>query len=210
MSLDYIKSLRGDSPRRRIAELAAIIHAVRPVALDFASTFLFYFLLMAGADARIAAIVGVGLGVGQIVFMLMCRQRPSAMQIGSVVLVMLVGVVTLLTNDARIVFWKVSVIYLVLGCTMLRPGWMQRYIPPIAAEHLPPKVMIPWERIWAVLIMTTGLLSLVLSLTQSARVTATIFGIFAPVSKIVLFSIQYIRLRHRTLLRMQAQLEAAA
>lgn len=66
------------------------------------------------------------------------------MQVASVGLVTFVGGRTLLTNDARFVFWKVSAAVFVVGCAMLRPGGMRRHIPPIAAEHLPPAAMTPW------------------------------------------------------------------
>ena len=210
MSLDQLRSLQQDPVRRRLAELNAVVHAVTPVAVDFASTLLFYILLAFGADVQDAVILGVFLGLGQLVTMLMGRRRPSAMQIASVMLVLLVGGLTIFTNDARIMFWKVSVIYVVVGCSMLRPGWMKRHVPPIAADHLSSDVLQPWERAWATLVILTGVLNAALSSTQSPRTSAVVFGIFAPVTKIGLFTVQYLVLRRLTRRSMQARLELAA
>ncbi len=208
MSLDHLQSLRADPRRRRLAELSAIAHAVRPLAADFASTILFYALLAGGGGVRAATIAGVVLGFGQLAYMLLRGQRPSAMQVASIALVGLVGGITLLTNDARFMFWKVSAIYVVVGAAMLRPGWMRRHVPPIAAEHLPQAVLAPWERAWAGLLILTAAVNLTLSLTQSARTTALVFGVFAPASKVALFVVQYVTLRHRTRRRIREALEA--
>ena len=138
MSLDQLRSLHADPSGRRMAEIKAVAHAIAPIASDFASTALFYVMLACGLGVRGSMGVGLALGVAQFVYMLIRRRRTSAMQLASVALVVLVGVLTLVTNDARIIFWKVSIIYFVIGVSMLRPGWMRRHVPPIASNHLGP------------------------------------------------------------------------
>ena len=40
----------------------------------------------------------------------------------------------LLTDDPRFVMLKPTLIYCIVGTVMLKPGWMTRYLPPIARE----------------------------------------------------------------------------
>jgi hypothetical protein len=65
-----------------------------------------------------------------------------------------------------------------------------RYIPPIATDYLSQEVLTPWECLWAVLILLTGGLNLPLSVTQSARTTALMFGVFALTTTLALFTLQ--------------------
>ena len=51
-------------------------------------------------------------------------------------------VVSLLTGDPRYVLYETAVIYVVIGCTMLRRGWLVRYVPPIALIYLPGTTVI--------------------------------------------------------------------
>ena len=193
-----------------MAELRAVAHAVAPIASDFASTALFYITLGCGLDVRASMSIGLALGVGQFCYVLFRRRRTSAMQMASVALVVLVGALTLVTNDARIVFWKVSIIYVVLGGSMLRPGWMRRHVPPIALNHLDARALVPWERVWAVLLILTAGLNLLLAFTMSPRDAAMAFGASALASKLALFVVQYLILRGRARRSMRARLEAEA
>jgi intracellular septation protein A len=72
--------------------------------------------------------------VVQIGWLMARRQKIDAMQWLSIGLVVVSGVATLLTSDARFVMLKPSVIYCIVGAYMLRPGWMNRYLPPIAVQ----------------------------------------------------------------------------
>ena len=189
--------------------MKAVAHDVRPIASDFASTVLFYVMLAFGVGVRASIALGVALGVTQFAYMLARRRRTSAMQIASVALVVVVGALTLITNDPRIVFWKVSGIYFVLGGSMLRPGWMRRHVPPIALDHLDLGLLTPWERAWALLMLLTAVLNLALSLLVSPRVAAMAFSASALVSKVALFTAQYAILRRHTRRAMRTRLELA-
>jgi intracellular septation protein A len=50
----------------------------------------------------------------------------------SLFLVIASGTATVLTDDPRFVLFKPSAIYAIIGVVMLRPGWMNRYLPAIA------------------------------------------------------------------------------
>src|SRR6266540_3314933 len=86
------------------------------------------------SDLLLAVALGVGLGVIQIGWMKVRRQKIDTMQWLSIGLVVVSGIATMLTSDPRFVMLKPSVIYCIVAAYMLRPGWMTRYLPPIAVQ----------------------------------------------------------------------------
>lgn len=187
-----------------------MLHAARPLVVDLAATLSFYILLAATGDIRLATLFGMALGLCQIGWALWRRQPIAAMQWANVALVVAVGGVTLLLHDARPVLFQVSIIYLIVGAAMLQPGWILRYVPPIAAAHLPRRLVVASGFVWAALIIGTGLLNLVLTLTMPARSVAQVMGLWAPCSKLVLFAGQYLAFRSMTRRAIGARLRAAA
>src|SRR6185369_8720782 len=104
---------------------------------DLASTLLCLAVLLITKDLMLAVLLGVGLGIVQIGWMLARRQRIDTMQWLSIGLVVASGAATMLTNDPRFVMLKPTVIYCIVGAYMLRPGWLNRYLPPIAVQLVP-------------------------------------------------------------------------
>ena len=186
------------------------LYAVRPLATDLAATLVFYGVLAATGDVRAATLVGMGLGVAQVVYMKLRRRPIALLQWTSLALVVVMGGLTLITHDARFVLVKATVVYLGIGATMLQPGWMYRYVPPIATDHLPRKLVVGFGYVWAALILGTGALNLYLTLTLTAtpQVVASVMSIWAPASKVALFAIQY--LAFRTIARRSILAERAA
>ena len=190
----------------------SFLYAVRPLATDLAATLFFYAVLAITGDVSAATLVGMGLGVAQVIYMKL-RHRPIAlMQWTSLSLVVVMGGLTLLTHDARFVLVKATVVYLAIGAAMLQPGWMYRYVPPMATDHLPRNLVVGFGYVWAALIIGSGGLNLYLTLTASPRVVASVMSVWAPASKIGLFAIQYMTFRtiaRRSILAERAQAPAA-
>jgi intracellular septation protein len=187
-----LASLRHDPSRRRVLEFRAIVHVVRPIASDLLATVCFYAALAISGNVAIATLLGIGLGLAQLIWMLARGQNISPIQWASLSLVLIVGTLSLATGDARYVLYKASLIYLVIGAGMLRPGWLIRYIPPIALDYLARATIVAFGYLWAALILGTGLLNLLLTLTEPAKTVAIVMGIWAPSSKIALLAGQYI------------------
>lgn len=57
------------------------------------------------------------------------RREVRALQLLSLALILVSGSATLTTSDPRYVMAKPSMIAVVVGIFMLRPGWLARYIP---------------------------------------------------------------------------------
>jgi intracellular septation protein A len=122
---------------------------------------------------------------------LLARKKPiGTIQWLSVILVISSGAATLLTNDARFVMAKPSVIYVIVGAVMLKPGWMNRYMPPIALATVP-DIVYAFGFIWAGLMFASAALNVVLVLTLDATTWSAVISVYGIVSKLALFLIQY-------------------
>ena len=145
-------------------------------------------------DLILAVALGVGLGIVQIGW-LMARRKPiDTMQWLSIGLVVVSGAATMLTKDARFVMLKPTVIYCIVGAYMLRPGWMNRYLPPIAVAVVPDLAYV-FGFVWAGLMFGSGALNIALALTLDPVTWATTMSIWGIASKLALFLIQYVTMR---------------
>jgi len=170
-------------------------YAARPLVLDLATTLFFYLVLTTTHSVPFATGCGIALGLGQVLIMRLRGMPIARLQWTSLLLVMVMGGLTLITHDARFVLVKATVVYVAIGATMLEPGWMYRYIPPIAVDRIPRPMIVGFGYVWAMLIFGTGILNLYLTFTNKPEVVAKIMAIWAIVSKIVLFLVQFFSLR---------------
>ena len=157
---------------------------------DLASTLLFLAVLLTTKNLLLAVALGMILGAVQIGWLLARKKPIGTIQWLSVILVLSSGAATLLTNDARFVMAKPSVIYMIVGAVMLKPGWMNRYMPPIALATVP-DLVYAFGFIWAGLMFASAALNVVLVLTLDATTWSAVISVYGIVSKLALFLIQY-------------------
>lgn len=171
-----------------------LMQSGRMLVSDLAATLVFLIVLLTTKNLILAVALGVGLGVVQIGWLLARRKPIDTMQWLSVGLVVVSGAATMLTSDARFVMVKPSVIYCIVGAYMLRPGWMNRYLPPIAIAVVPD---IAWffGFAWAGLMFGSAALNIALAMTLDPLTWSAAMSIWGIVSKIALFLIQYIAMR---------------
>lgn len=168
-----------------------LVHAVRPILIDLAATFLFYGVLAATGNVVAATAVGIAFGLGQVVVWKLRKQPISAMQWASLGLVITMGGATIVTHDARFILIKPTIIYAVIGAAMLQPGWMLRYMPPIALEAVPRRYIVAAGYVWAGLMFFSALLNLGLAFSLPAQKVAEIMAVWSPASKLTMFAIHY-------------------
>lgn len=169
-------------------------NAARTLLADMASTFFFLALMLVTKNVAISVAAGMVLGVAQIAWQRARGERIDLMQGMSLFLVLASGAATLLTNDPRFVMIKPSVIYAVVGVVMLKPGWMIRYLPPEAVELLS-DVATVFGYVWAALMFASAVLNIVLALNLPVVTWAADMSLFALVSKVALFLIQFTTMR---------------
>ena len=174
--------------------MSNLMQSARLLVSDLASTLIFLAVLLATKDLMLAVALGVGLGLLQIGWFMARRQPIDTMQWLSIGLVVVSGAATMLTSDARFVMLKPTVIYCIVGAYMLRPGWMNRYLPPVAVATVP-DLAYAFGFIWAGLMFGSAALNIVLALMLDPVTWSAAMSIWGIASKIALFLIQYAIMR---------------
>jgi intracellular septation protein A len=171
-----------------------LFEAGKLLLLDMAATLFFLVLYLLTHNVPLSVVLGMGLGIAQIGWQLARKKPIDTMQWMSLFLVLGAGTVTLITNDPRFIMVKPSVIYLIVGIVMLRRGWINRYLPPIALEIVPDiAVMVGYA--WSGLMFFSAVLNLVLALNVSVATWSVTMSIYGIVSKAVMFLIGYAVMR---------------
>jgi intracellular septation protein len=153
-----------------------LLAAGKLLLLDLASTFFFLIVYSVTKNAVLSVALGMALGVAQIGWELARKKPIDTMQWLSLFLVMGFGTATLISNNPRFVMVKPSLIYLVVGVVMLKPGWMNRYLPPVALEVVPDIATI-FGFVWSGLMFFSAVLNLIVALNFSVQTWASFMTI---------------------------------
>jgi intracellular septation protein len=172
--------------------------------LDLASTFLFLVVFLSTRNVTLAVVLGMALGIVQIGWQFARKKPIDTMQWLSLFLVLGAGAATLITDDPRFVMIKPTVIYTIVGIVMLKPGWMNRYLPPIAIEVVPDIAFI-FGFVWAGLMFFSASLNLLVALNYSVVTWSAFMSIYGIVSKLALFLIGFATMRMIGARRRRAQ-----
>ena len=139
------------------------------------------------------------------------RGRPvDAMQWLVLFMVVVLGSATLITQDSRFIMVKPSIVHFAIGAVLLRRGWMIRYLPPIARDHIPESVLVVSGYAWAALMFFLGALNIAIAWTLPFKVWAWFISIGALGAKIVAFFVQYAVFRIVVRRRLRAAAEEPA
>lgn len=179
--------------------------ALLQLAEDFLSAFVFLGFYLATGDLPLAVGIAMAIGVAQIALAKWRRRPLEAMQWLSLGLVVALGAVTLMTSDPRFMMAKPSLIHFAIGAVMLRPGWMDRYLPPIVKDNLPSQIIVLTGYAWAGLMFVLGLANLYVAANYSPAVWGYFLSIGATGAKIVAFFAQYLVLQILIRRRLGAQ-----
>ena len=162
------------------------LHAARLLLLDLASTVVFLVIFLLTHNTALSVGLGIAFGVVQIGLQLVRGKRIDVMEWLSLFLVVATGTATLLTHDPRFVLFKPSVIYAIVGVVMLKPGWLNRYLPDIARTVVPDVAVIVGYA-WAALMFTSAAVNAFVALTCDVATWAVVMPIYGVVSKVVVF-----------------------
>ncbi|MBV9563674.1 MAG: septation protein IspZ [Bradyrhizobium sp.] len=170
------------------------LNGVKFLLLDLGSTILFVGVFLLTHNTYLAIGLGIAMGLTQIGLQL-ARGRPIAtMEWLSLFLVVAAGMATLLTDDPRFVLFKPSVIYLIVGIVMLKPGWLNRYLPAIAQQVVPDIAAIV-GLLWAGLMFVSALVNAVVATSFDIATWALVMPVFGIVSKAIVFLLGFALLR---------------
>ena len=164
--------------------------AGRAILMDMASTLFFVAVYAASSNLALAVSLGMALALAQIGWRLANHAAVDALQWISLAIIAAGGTAALLTHNPLFVMLKPTAIYLVVGAAMLRPGWMNPYMPPRAVQAVPDLIVI-CGHVWAGLMFFSAVLNLVVAQHMSIIGWAAFMGIYATASKVMLFAGQY-------------------
>lgn len=170
-----------------------LAYAARPLFNDLASSLFFAALLAVGADAVTATLWAIGFGLAHVVLWKALKKRIAPLQWASLGLVLVFGTASLFFHDPRFLMAKPSVIYLIIAAVMLKPGWMLRYMPPIAAGH-GERTMVVFGYVWAGLMAFSAAANLAVAVWAPEH-WPLYKATFPMTSKLALFAIQYVTVR---------------
>jgi intracellular septation protein A len=161
---------------------------------DFFSTILFLALYLATGSIVLATTVAIAGAIGQIVHARLTGKELSFMTWASLGLVIVLGGVTLLTQDPRFVLAKPSLAHFAIGAIMLKRDWMLRYMPPIVAETIPDYVRMAGYA-WAILMFVLGAGTIAVAATGDLRLWAIYISFVSVGAKVLAFAVQYVVFR---------------
>lgn len=174
--------------------MSSLFGSARLLIFDLASTLVFLVVFELSNSITLAFIAGVALGVGQVGWQLARKQPVGSIQWASVFLVLGFGAAALVTNDPRFVMFKPSLIYLIIGVVMLKPGWMVRYMSPRAMEIVPDIAFI-FGYVWAALMFASAVLNAFVATHWTVGEAAAFMSTYSIISNVGLFLVQYAVMR---------------
>lgn len=186
-----------------------LFHSGKFLLLDMASTIVFLITYMPTHSIPLAVATGVAFGLGQFGWQIWRKQKIDTMQWLSLFLVIAGGTASLLTNDPRFMMVKASLIYAIVGSVMLKPGWMNRYLPEVAMEVVP-DIAVIFGFVWSALMFLSAALNVYVALHYSPVMWAAFMSAWGTASKLTLFGIQFTTMRLIGVRRRRAQEARAA
>lgn len=161
---------------------------------DFLSTIVFLALYLTTGNVVLATSVAIAGAVAQVVYSRVKGKPLAFMTYASLVLVIVLGGATLLTNDPRFVMAKPAIGHFAIGAIMLRRGWMLRYMPPLVTETVPEYVTVAGYA-WAALMFALGLGTIAVAATGDLKLWAVYVSVVLVGAKVAAFAIQYAAFR---------------
>src|SRR5437868_12960829 len=156
------------------------------LASDLFSAIVFLVIYLVTDNVVLATSVAIAGAIAQVIYARVKGQQLNYMTYASVALVVVLGTVTLLTNDPRFMLAKPSIAHFAIGAIMLKRGWMLRYMPPIVAETIPEYVTFAGYG-WAALMFMLGSGTIAAASTCDLKLTADYVPVALIAAKIAAF-----------------------
>ena len=163
-----------------------LLHAGKLLLLDLASTILFLVVYLLTHNIPLAVALGMALGIAQISVQFARKKPIETMEWLSLFLVVASGTAAFITDDPRFVMVKPTVLYTIVGIVMLKPGWINRYLPPVA-KAVVADIAVIVGFLWAGLMFASAAVNVFVALNYSVITWAWFMPVFGIVSKIALF-----------------------
>ncbi|MGY8668690.1 septation protein IspZ [Bradyrhizobium sp. UFLA05-109] len=164
------------------------------LASDFLSTIVFLVVYLITDNIILATSVAIAGAIAQVIYARVQGKSLGYMTYASLALVIVLGTVTILTQDPRFVLAKPSIAHFAIGAIMLKRGWMLRYMPARVTDVIPEYVTAAGYA-WAALMFALGAGTIAVAATGDLKLWAFYVSVVAVGAKIAAFAIQYVIFR---------------
>src|ERR1700751_5645768 len=164
------------------------------LASDFFSTIVFLGIYLATGSIVLATSLAIAGAIAQVIYARVTARELSFMTWASLALVIVLGGVTLLTQDPRFVLAKPSIAHFAIGAIMLRRDWMLRYMPQVVTETIPEYVTVAGYA-WAILMFALGAGTIAVAATGDLKLWAIYVSFVSVGAKALAFAVQYVAFR---------------
>jgi intracellular septation protein len=167
-----------------------LLHSAGLLLLDLASAILFLVVYLLTHNIPFAVAAGMALGIAQISVQFARKKPIETMEWLSLFLIVASGTAALLTDNPRFVLFKPSVLYSIVGVVMLKPGWINRYLPALAKAVVADIANVVGF-LWAGLMFASAAVNVLIALNYSLATWAWFMPLFGIVSKVGLFLVSF-------------------
>jgi intracellular septation protein len=164
------------------------------LASDFLSAIVFLVIYLITDNVILATSVAIAGAIAQVIYARVKGRELGYMTYASLALVIVLGAITLLTNDPRFMLAKPAIAHFAIGAIMLKRGWMLRYMPPVVVETAPEYVTGAGYA-WAALMFILGAGTIAVAATGDLKLWALYISAIAGGAKVLAFAVQYAVLR---------------
>ena len=176
------------------------LQVAKPVVLDLLAAIAFaatFFIAKFGFDVPklhsvyIAVVVGIGIGLAQLVHKKIGRESIGPLHWLSLGVLLFFGLMTIAFHNEHYVELKPSAIDLSVGIFMATRDWMTPYIPAETRQYLSTRVIFRAEKLWAILMVGFSIANVLVAYLADFAIW-TLYATFVPTLIIVvLFFVQY-------------------
>lgn len=153
---------------------------MKQLVFDLASTILLLAIVLITNNLYLATGVAMAVGLAQIVWQKAHRQPIQGLQWLSLFLAAMLGTLSVLIQDARILVLKPSLFEAAVGIYMLRrPDFLFAYVPAKTRDTVPRRVMVVWGYVYALAFLVLAVSSLLVAYLGGLRVWA-VYKLAAP------------------------------
>jgi len=169
--------------------------AIRPLLVDMLSTIVFAVLYGVTGNLTLGIALGMVTGIGQIAFLRYRGLKIEIMQWASLGLVMVLGSASLLTQNPHFAMLKPTVAGVAIGCVMLNPNWLTRYLPQIVRDNASPGLLRAWGYIWSALMFALAGANFYVATAMSHAAWAWFTSVVPMTAQLGLFAVQFVSIR---------------
>jgi intracellular septation protein len=167
------------------------LRAFRPILLDLLATIVFIVLLCATDNTVLATLSGVAAGLARFAWMKVRGQPVGPLQYVSVVLVIVSGTATIVTQDVLFMQIKSSLVAGAVAIVMLTTNWMAPYLPSIVTENIAPRIVRWTSLAWGLLVLGLAIANAVVALDFSRDVWMAYTAVVPAAVQVSAFVLQY-------------------